>query len=46
MVTLSLLQLPHAEAFKEMIHFPYHKHLSAPEAEKKKQLLENIKPKK
>lgn len=42
MVTLSLLQIPHAEAFKEIVNFPYHEHLPAPEDEKKKQLLENI----
>lgn len=42
MVTLSLLQIPSSEAFKEIINL----HLTAPESEKKKQLLENLKPKK
>lgn len=40
MVTLNLLQIPHAEAFKEITKFPYHEHLPAPEDKKKKQLLE------
>lgn len=43
MVTLSLLQIPRTEAFKEMINFPYHEHLPAPAGEKKNQLLESIK---